>query len=169
MRQFIYTILLLSAVITTFGCKTTESDPLPTTVALSGLFTEHAVLQRGKPLPVWGQAAPGQTVTIDIAGQSRTTSSDKRGKWRTSFDPITTVGPHTMTVIADKTLTVGDILIGDVWVCSGQSNMAWRVTSANNAKQEIADADNYPEIRSIYVARKISGKPEYHCKGQANL
>jgi len=100
-------------------------------VTLADVFTDHMVLQRGKPAPVWGWSAPGEKVTVRFAGQVKTAAADRDGKWMVLLDPPKlSAEPQTMSVTAktgNKTITLGDILVGDVWLCSGQSNMGRNV------------------------------------------
>lgn len=117
-------------------------------LTVAPIFSDHAVLQRGKPLPVWGKADPGTDITLALAGQTKSARADAQGKWRAVFDPITPGGPHTLTAAsASETITAGDILIGDVWLASGQSNMQFSVDACAERDEALAAADNYPAIR----------------------
>ena len=117
---------------------------------LAALFCNHAVLQRDLPLPVWGWAAPGEKITVTLAGNSAAAVTDADGAWRVSLPALPAGGPHTMTVAGSETITLTDLLVGDVWVCSGQSNMQMTVLGTENDEQEIAAAD-YPAIRLFTV------------------
>ena len=98
--------------------------PAPAEVTPADVFTDHMVLQRDKPAPVWGWAEPGEKVTVEFAGQSKSAVADKDGKWMVVLDPLKlSFEPQTMTVAGKTTVTLSDILVGDVWLCSGQSNM----------------------------------------------
>jgi sialate O-acetylesterase len=128
-------------------------------VKLPGFFNDHMVLQRDIPIPVWGWAEPNETVTVQIDNQTaKTTTADANGRWRVALQPLPAGGPHTLNVSGANKLSVRDVLIGEVWLCSGQSNMEWTVNSSLNAAAEIAAAD-FPMIRHIKVAKKTSGFP----------
>jgi len=88
------------------------------------VFGEGMVLQRDKPAPVWGWAEPGERVTVIFAGQSKTATADEDGKWTVVLDPLKlSTKPQTMAIRGSRAITFGDVLVGDVWLCSGQSNM----------------------------------------------
>ena len=131
------------------------------------MFGDNMLLQRGMATPVWGKTAPGTTVEVDIAGQTKTAKADKTGNWMLKLDPLQPGGPLTMTVKSgNETLTFRNVLAGDVWICSGQSNMAMSVFRCNNAKDEIKSA-NYPEMRLFRVPRNAdSAEPLTECKGR---
>ncbi|MFZ4397832.1 MAG: PKD domain-containing protein, partial [Kiritimatiellia bacterium] len=118
-------------------------------VTLSAIFCDHAVLQRDLPVPVWGTAAPGEQVTVKMGSAQATTNADAQGKWMLRLPAMktNTVGQE-MTVTGKNTVTIKDVLIGDVWLCAGQSNMQLPMSSCD-AKEDIASA-NLPLLR--YVA-----------------
>ncbi|MEQ1861781.1 MAG: sialate O-acetylesterase, partial [Chthoniobacteraceae bacterium] len=116
-------------------------------VKLPALFSDRMVLQAGVTAPVWGWAGPGEEVTVSLAGQSQTATTAPDGKWMVklaSMEPQT--GAQTMTVRGKNTITVRDVLIGEVWLCSGQSNMAMLVSRAKDYEQEQVAAKQ-PQIR----------------------
>ena len=113
---------------------------------LHPLFTDHVVLQRDVPVPVWGWTEPGQRVKVTLAGQTVETTADAGGKWLARLGPYPVGGPHVMSVTGPKSAEVKDILMGDVWICSGQSNMEWGVDGSNDPDREIA-AGGHPRIR----------------------
>ena len=122
-----------------------------TPALLHPLFQDHAVLQRDQPVAVWGHADPGQTVSVAFARQTVSTRADAEGRWRTTLQPISVGGPYELTVHAGHmTRTVRDLRMGDVWLCSGQSNMELPVWRALNASSEIASATQ-PTIRLFTV------------------
>jgi sialate O-acetylesterase len=97
---------------------------LPAAVRCPPLFGDHMVLQRDQPLPVWGEAAPGETVTVTFAGQTRTTAANPAGHWRVTLDPLpASAEPRSLQIQGSNTLAFADVLVGEVWFCSGQSNM----------------------------------------------
>jgi sialate O-acetylesterase len=133
------------------------NGPLLAEVKPNPLFTDGAVLQRGQPVPVWGTARDGEKVTVEFAGQKvGTTAAD--GKWSVNLKPLKEGGPHTMKITGDNAITVNNLLVGEVWVCSGQSNMEWTFGKAHNAKEEGPKAA-FPKIRMFTVKKKVSAKP----------
>ena len=134
-------------------------------VRLPKIFDSHMVLQRNKPIPVWGWADAGEKVTIELSGseiakQTKTVKAGKDGKWILWLNAAEAGGPYRLVVRGKKNvLTLDDVLIGEVWICSGQSNMQWTVNASDNAKEEIAAA-NYPQIRHFEVPREISLIPK---------
>ncbi len=116
------------------------------------------VLQRGQPVPVWGRAKPGERVTVEIAGRSAETQADTHGAWEVRLPPLAAGGPFTLTVAGRTKLTCTDVMVGEVWVCSGQSNMEWPLHSARSRLREVEEAD-YPNIRLFTVPRRALLKP----------
>lgn len=127
-------------------------------VRLPKLFGDSMVLQRDKPIPVWGWASAGETVAIQFHNQKKTARAGRDGKWKVTLNPETAGGPYTLLVKGKNTVTLNDVLVGDVWVCSGQSNMEWPVAASNNAVQEIASANN-PQIRHFKVVNSVAETP----------
>ncbi len=127
------------------------------------LFTDGAVLQRGQTIPVWGTARDGEKVTVELAGQKVSTTA-KNGVWRVDLQPFKTGEPLTMTITGDNTVTIKNILVGEVWVCSGQSNMEFKFAACANAAEEAAKA-NYPQVRMFTVKKKTSLKPLAEVEG----
>ncbi len=121
---------------------------------LASLFTDHAVLQRDMPVPVWGDAEPGRNVTVQFAGQEKTAAVDKDGHWLIKLDPLTASAEgRTLTAKTpdDAPLTKSDILVGEVWICSGQSNMGFGLAGAETGPAALAAAgDN--ELRPVRCA-----------------
>ena len=120
-------------------------------VALPAIIGSHMVLQRDIPLPIWGWADPGEEVVVTIDNQKHGTKADAEGRWNVTLEPLAVGDPRSMTVAGKNTITLTDILVGEVWVCSGQSNMQWSVRQSWNADLEIASAD-HPQIRLMTVA-----------------
>lgn len=121
-------------------------------VKLPAVFGDDMVLQRGRPVPVWGWADKDEEVAVSIAGQTLTTKADENGRWKVTLDKLDVGPPLTMTIkdSSGSTLVFHDVLVGEVWLCSGQSNMVWGLAASNNGRQEIAKAD-YPSIRLFYI------------------
>ena len=128
------------------------------------LFSDGAVLQRGKIIPVWGTARDRETVTVEFEGQKvSTTAAD--GKWSLNLQPLKEGGPFTMKITGDNTMSVNNLLVGEVWLCSGQSNMHFRLTSVENAQQEIAASD-HPNLRFFTVREQLARTPAAEVKGE---
>lgn len=118
---------------------------------VAGIFGNHMVLQADAQIPVWGTGTPGETITLSIAGQKVQTTVDGQGHWRAELAPIRPNRILTMEIATDKAgITLFDILTGDVWLCSGQSNMQWSVQQSMNSREETAKA-HYPQIRLFLV------------------
>jgi sialate O-acetylesterase len=134
-------------------------------VKLPAIFTDHAVLQRDMPVPVWGWADPGEEVAVTIAGQSHKTKADDKGKWRVTLEPLSFGKPLTLIAEGKNRIERKDILAGEVWLCSGQSNMEFALARANDGDLEVAAA-NHPDIRLVRVKEPGSQKPVEDFKGQ---
>lgn len=135
-------------------------------VSLPSVLSDNMVLQQGKPIVIWGQADAGEKVAVTLGTTSAQTSADAKGSWQVTIAAMkASKQPITMTVAGKNTLTVENILIGEVWVCSGQSNMAWVVSGAKNAAEEIAAAD-YPEIRLLTVPQTLAEQPQENVKAR---
>jgi len=117
---------------------------------LAALFTDGMVLQRDRTVVVWGWDKPGQEVTVTIGDASGAPTAGDDGRFVAELPAMPAGGPHTMRVAGTETLTVDDIMVGEVWLCSGQSNMQWSVDDSDDAEAEIAGAD-WPDIRLFHV------------------
>jgi sialate O-acetylesterase len=144
-------------IISAFACAVLYPASLHAEVKPNPLFSDGAVLQRDLPVPVWGTANDGEKVTVELDTQKVTTTATN-GKWSVSLQPLKEGGPLTMKITGDNTVTINNLLVGEVWVCSGQSNMQWPFSSAHNAKEEAPKA-NFPKIRMFTVKRMVSVKP----------
>ena len=133
-------------------------------VKLPACISDHMVLQRDLAVPIWGWADPGETVTVTIADQSRSATADKQGRWMVRLEKLAAGGPHTLKVAGSNTVAIEDVLVGEVWVCSGQSNMAMTVSRTVNAEKEIASSD-YPQIRMFTSARTPAVEPASDVQG----
>ncbi len=134
-------------------------------VSLNNMFGDHMVLQQGIANRVWGRAAPGEKVTVSIGGQSRATAASDDGRWEVMLEPIAEYGgPHTLTVKGSNEITFKDVLVGEVWICSGQSNMQWSVNQSNDPDIEKAAA-NFPQIRLISVPQVGTQEPQGNFNG----
>lgn len=127
-------------------------------VKLADVFSDHMVLQRNIKLKIWGTAHIDEKITINFNGQTAKTKASKDGNWEITLKPMNAGGPFEMTIEGNNSVTLKDILIGDVWICSGQSNMAWTVKNSKNADTEIKNA-NYPNIRLLQLPNQMSTTP----------
>ncbi|MEI7534026.1 MAG: sialate O-acetylesterase [Verrucomicrobiae bacterium] len=134
-------------------------------VKLPSLFSDHMVLQSDATIPVWGWADPGEEVAVSIAGQTQVAKADSSGKWSVRLAKFSANAPLTLTVKGHNTIVVQDVLVGEVWLASGQSNMQLSVNEVWNAKSE-KDWAKYPQIRMFTVARKVAVAPQTDCEGQ---
>ena len=134
---------------------------------LPAIFSDHAVLQREQAVPVWGWAAPGQEVTVSMFGEPVKATADAAGKWRVNLKPHPSIAkPATLIITADKeTKTIHDVLIGEVWLGSGQSNMAMTVNRAKDYEKEKAAAA-LPQIRMFTEKSGGSDSAQDRCKGE---
>ena len=133
-------------------------------VTLHALFSDNMLLQQGIEVPIWGTADDGESVTVEFQGQKVTAKADG-GAWMVRLKPMKAGGPYSMTVQGKNTIEIKNVLIGEVWVCSGQSNMQWSVQASANPKEEITNA-KYPQIRLFSVPRKAAGKPGKAVEGE---
>jgi sialate O-acetylesterase len=134
-------------------------------VRLPAIFSEHMVLQQGAVAPVWGWAEPGEKVTAAVGGQTEIAVADADGKWMVRFTNLKSGGPYTLTVKGKNSLSVGDVLVGEVWLGSGQSNMAMTVSGAKDFEKEKARAD-LPKLRMFTVTSGAASQPQTDCTGK---
>ncbi len=133
---------------------------------LPSIFGSHMVLQRNHANPVWGKADPGAKVFVVIDGQTKSTKADAKGNWEVKLDPMKVGKPRKLVIESNKDrLQYDDVLVGEVWVCSGQSNMAWPVSVSNDADLEKLTA-KYPNIRLISVPQVGTQEEQWDFKGQ---
>ena len=132
--------------------------PASADVRLPHVIGSHMVLQRDIELPVWGWAEPGEKVTVKLGNAEKTATADAKGNWKVTLPAMKGGGPLQMTVAGKNAITLKDILIGEVWVCSGQSNMELSVRSAANGAKEAAAA-KFPSIRLFHVPKRPGGQP----------
>lgn len=157
MKPTTWTGWLLAAAL---GCSATPGMAQDAAPLLHALFQDHAVLQRDRPMPVWGNAAPGATVSVTFARQTVSARADAGGHWRATLKPVAAGGPYEMTVRAGQARqVVRDVLVGDVWLCSGQSNMELPVWRALDASRELAAAAE-PNIRLFTVPKAAAVAPQ---------
>jgi sialate O-acetylesterase len=135
-------------------------------IRLPAIIGDNMVLQRGMPVPIWGWAEKGEEVTVSVAGQTVQAKAGDDGRWKVVLQKLESDAPVEMVIKGSTdTLTVKNVLIGEVWVGSGQSNMNMTVGNSNNAPEEIANA-NYPKIRLFQVGMVKAPSPQNNCNGQ---
>lgn len=159
LRRFFYASLAFLSIGITFA-ENAKS------LQLASVFSDHMVLQRNMNVPVWGAAKVGGTVTVKIAGKSARAKVSSTGSWKLTLPDLPAGGPYKMEVSSgSETITYSDILVGEVWICSGQSNMQMAYGSLKQGKQLWAEASKLP-IRSLSVKRTVSFKPQEKMAGQ---
>jgi len=132
----------------------------------STMFGDGMVLQREMPVPVWGKAAPGEQVTVEFAGQSKSAKADTEGRWQITLDPLTASAKGATMRIAGKTeVSFADVLVGEVWICSGQSNMQMGYGGVPELKALLPEAQKRP-IRHFAVTTFVSFEPMENCRGK---
>jgi sialate O-acetylesterase len=143
------------------------SGILSADVRLPSVIGDNMVLQEGVEVPIWGWADPGEKIVVKFGNNSAACESiaDLNGKWSVKIEPGKAGGPYDMTIEGKNTVSLKNILVGEVWICSGQSNMEFPLNRAVNAGQEVNQAD-FPEIRLFTVGKKVSYEPMKNCKGQ---
>lgn len=134
-------------------------------VKLPAIFGDHMVLQRGMKVPIWGTADAGETVTVKAAGQQRVATADDKGKWRITLNPLESSEAITITIAGKNAITIKDVLIGEVWLCSGQSNMGFPLKNASNGAAAVKAADR-PTMRLFTVGRTLPNEPQEELTGR---
>ena len=158
--------LIAMGMVSLCAADTSLSKPL-----LHPLFSDEAVLQRGKPVMVWGWAVPGAEVTVELVGDGLipapvTVKAGTDGRWQAALGPFAAGGPYRLVATSGSVRAEAkDVLVGDVWLCSGQSNMAMTVDMSAHADEEANNA-NWPQIRHFCVSLNRAGTPQEFCKGQ---
>jgi len=128
-------------------------------VTLPKIFGDNMVLQRNKSIPVWGWAEANEKITLQFNHQTKNVTADKNGSWKINLGKETAGGPYQLVVKGNNTVTFNNVLVGEVWICSGQSNMEFSVRSAINSDKEMAEA-NFSQIRHIKIPNTISASPQ---------
>jgi sialate O-acetylesterase len=141
------------------------SGALHAEAQVPSVFADHMVLQRDAPIPVWGKAAAGEKITVSLSDKRAETAANAEGKWRVDLPALPAGGPHTLTIAGTNTITFQDVLVGEVWFCSGQSNMEFKLPAALNGAKESADA-NFPLIREFNADKVIASQPREDVKGK---
>ena len=134
-------------------------------VKLPSIFSDHMVLQKNVAALVWGWADPGEKISVSIAGQTRTTTADASGNWKLTLKKISADTSVTLAVSGKNTIVIQDVLVGEVWLASGQSNMQLSVNDVTNAWKEKAEA-KFPQLRMFTVTRTPATTPRTNCEGK---
>ncbi len=138
--------------------------PASAAVRLPAIVSEHMVLQQGQEVPLWGWADPGEKVTLTLAGKKKSTTTGPDGQWRVKFSSLKRGGPYTLRVQGKNEIVVSDVLVGEVWLGSGQSNMAQPAQEARDFATTKAES-NQPEIRMFKVESKGATNAQSDCVG----
>jgi sialate O-acetylesterase len=133
-------------------------------VSLPSIFSDNMVVQGDSETPVWGKAEAGEEVTVTLAGKTQKVKTDADGKWATKIDTPKAGVAFEMTIEGKNKIVIKNCLAGEVWVCSGQSNMEWSVKASANPDQEAANA-KYPNIRMFIVKKAVADTPQWNCEG----
>lgn len=139
--------------------------PVFADVSLPAIIGDNMVLQQDKKVRIWGWAQPKEQITVTILTHKATAVADDKGHWEALVGPLKAGGPLEMTISGNNKLTIKNILVGEVWVCSGQSNMEWPLINAKNGADTVSKA-NHPEIRLFTVQKATSGSPLEDVKGR---
>ncbi len=134
-------------------------------VRLPAIISDNLVMQRDTKVRIWGNAKPGERIIVTFQNKSSNAVTDDHGRWQLFIGPLTSGGPAELTVKGDNVLTVKNVLVGDVWLCSGQSNMEWPLANTIGATETLAQA-NFPEIRMFRVEHHTSAEPLTDLEGR---
>src|SRR5438270_807604 len=137
--RFRFSLSCLAAVLLT---TTTSISNTRAEVRLPAVFSGHMVVQRDKPIIIWGWAAPNEKLTIQFANEKGEAQANERGEWKVTLPAPKAGGPHKLTVRGSNIVEFEDVMVGEVWLCSGQSNMEMGIGMCRDGKEEIASADH---------------------------
>ena len=158
-RSILCTLRTLTLSVLVTNSFVAFADPV-----LGPLFADHMVLQRDRPIRINGTADPGETIAVNLDGRQVGTRADARGRWEAVLPAVPAGGPFTLTIEGKKTIAVHDVLFGEVWVASGQSNMTYSLTSSAGAGSELPQAD-LPEVRLFEVPLNSKLVPQSFVRG----
>jgi len=158
MSRFRFAAVALIALLASAASARADVQPNP-------LFADGMVLQRNTEVPVWGTATKGEQVTVQIQDQTVTGAARKDGTWKVILQNLKAGGPYQMTVKGANTVEIKNVLVGEVWLCSGQSNMAWNLSQSASGPRHIAESRN-PNIRLFQVGLNAADAPAKVVKGQ---
>ncbi|MES2464123.1 MAG: sialate O-acetylesterase [Armatimonadota bacterium] len=155
---------LAATMAASLSAGTLAALPASADVSVPRIISDGMVVQQKVPIRLFGRATPGEKVTLKLGSQSGTATTGSNGQWDATLKALPSGGPYTLTISGKNTLTIKDVLVGEVWVCSGQSNMEW--TTANTtggAEAALASAD--PKLRMFTVTKTVQGEPQYDVAG----
>ncbi|MEZ5943387.1 MAG: sialate O-acetylesterase [Planctomycetaceae bacterium] len=138
--------------------------PVHAEVKVGSIFSDHMVLQRDKPVRVWGTADADEAVTVEVAGKKASATANAEGNWKLELPALEAGGPHTLTITGSNKIEISDVLVGEVWLCSGQSNMAMTVNRARDFEAEQQAATD-SQIRQFKVGGNFASSPQQDCAG----
>jgi sialate O-acetylesterase len=153
LRSFIFTLLVSITI-------TSNAE-----VKLPKVFTNDMVLQRDIPIKIWGWADKRETIAITFLNETVEVKADRKGHWTAELKPAEAGGPYELVIKGENEITLSNILVGDVWICSGQSNMQWPLSTTNGAEAAIKNSTN-PTIRLFTVERNTSTVPLDDCESE---
>lgn len=134
--------------------------------ALPAVFGDHMVLQRDKPVPIWGTAQPGESITVRFADQEKKATANSEGEWRVVLDAMPASSEsRSLEIEGHSLLVLRDVLVGEVWLASGQSNMQWSIAASADPETEIANSD-HPRLRMLSVSRQVAREPQSDLEGR---
>lgn len=131
------------------------ATPVGAEVKLPPVFSDHMVLQTGIPVAVFGTAAPGEEVAVELPAQKKSAVADGEGRWLVRLDPLPVGDPFDVKIAGKNTLLLKNVVAGEVWIAAGQSNMRYPLTNATNGKEDAAAA-NFPSIRFLRVGGRCA-------------
>jgi len=155
-------VLIVFTIFISISCN--NQMPTAEDIELSSVFNDYMVLQRDMEIPIWGRAVPGGDVIVKFASQTKSTKVKSDGKWSLKLNPVEAGGPYAMEIIGKDTISFKDVLVGEVWLCSGQSNMEFSMRRAEIYDNEISKA-NYDNIRLITINKNVSDSPNFTFEG----
>lgn len=126
---------------------------------LPHLLSDHMVVQQQRNIHIWGQADPGEAIAVSLAQESAKATADSQGNWSVELPPMSAGGPFTMSIKGKREIILKDIMVGEVWVASGQSNMTFALSGSTGAAEEIPKAD-YPQVRLFTVPERVATQPQ---------
>jgi len=148
-------VWLILAVQFCFGISLHAAD-----FKLASIFSDGMVVQRNQPVPVWGEGNPNSQVDVQLGDQKATANVSSDGRWQVALNPLPVGGPYVLQASSEgATLSVRDVMSGDVWLCSGQSNMQFGLKESVGGAKAIADASQYPNLRLLEVSKSASRNP----------